>query len=109
MRLLAFLTAAVVCACILAPVPALSKVGGGDITYTPKGADKVTFDHDYHVNLKGQRCNNCHYKTFQMAGGAEFKMDMSVLTKGKFCGSCHNGTKAFDVKDANNCKRCHRS
>jgi len=95
-------------ACILSPLVASAKVGGGDIEYKPKGAAPVLFNHEYHVNLKGQRCNSCHYKTFQMTGGAEFKMDMSLLTKGKFCGICHNGKPAFDVKDANACKRCHK-
>ncbi len=108
MKLSAWFIAIVACVCILAPLTALSKVGGGDITYRPKGAAKVTFNHEYHVSLKGQRCNNCHYKTFQMTGGAEYKMDMATLTKGKFCGSCHDGRKAFDVKDANGCKRCHK-
>jgi c(7)-type cytochrome triheme protein len=108
MRLSSLITAVVVGACILAPFIAFSKVGGGDITYTPKGASHVVFNHEYHVSLKAQRCNNCHYKTFQMTGGAEYKMDMSLLTKGKFCGLCHDGKKAFDVKDASSCKRCHK-
>ncbi len=108
MRHSSFRAAVLTCAFVIAPLTAFSKVGGGDITYTPKGADKVTFNHEYHVSLKGQRCNNCHYRTFQMKGGAEYKMDMATLTKGKFCGSCHDGKKAFDVKDANSCKRCHK-
>jgi c(7)-type cytochrome triheme protein len=108
MKFSAFFTAAAACACILAPLAVSAKIGGGDITYTPKGAGKVVFNHEYHVSLKAQRCNNCHYKTFQMTGGAEYKMDMSTLTKGKFCGICHDGRKAFDVKDANGCKRCHK-
>ena len=108
MNLSALIVAVLFCANVLVPLTATAKVGGGDITYTPKGAGKVTFNHEYHVSLKAQRCNNCHYKTFQMTGGAEYKMDMSTLTKGKFCGSCHDGKKAFDVKDAKGCKRCHK-
>lgn len=92
----------------LLPLTAISKVGGGDITYTPKAANKVVFQHEYHVRLKGMRCNNCHYKTFQMRGNSEYSMDMTTLTKGKFCGSCHDGTKAFSVKDAAVCARCHK-
>jgi len=34
---------------------------------------------------------------------------MSALTKGAFCGKCHDGTKAFDVKAENSCKRCHKN
>lgn len=90
----------------LAPF-ASAKIGGDDITYSPKGAGKVTFRHEYHVQIKGMKCNSCHYKTFQMAGKDSYKMDMATLTKGKFCGTCHDGSKAFDVKDAQNCKRCH--
>ncbi len=104
----ALFIALVVSASILAPFSVPAKVGGGDKEYRPKGAAPVLFNHEYHVNLKGRRCNNCHYKTFQMTGGAEFQMDMSQLTKGKFCGICHDGKKAFDVKDASNCKRCHK-
>jgi c(7)-type cytochrome triheme protein len=103
------LLAAVAALLITLPFGAAAKVGGGDVTYEPKGAGKVVFAHDYHVNLKGQKCSNCHYKTFQMKGGeSAYKMDMSLLTKGQFCGSCHDGKKAFDVKDANSCKRCHK-
>jgi len=91
----------------LAPLTALSKVGGGDIDFKPKGAGSVTFKHEQHVNYKGFKCADCHYKTFQM-GGTSYKMDMSALTKGAFCGKCHDGKKAFDAKDANSCKRCHK-
>ena len=91
----------------LAPIAALSKVGGGDIDYKPKGAGAVTFKHEQHVNYKGFKCADCHYKTFQM-GGTSYKMDMSALTKGAFCGKCHEGKKAFDVKESANCKRCHK-
>ena len=98
-----FLAAAIA----LAPITGLSKVGGGDIEFKPKGAGVVTFQHEQHVNYKGFKCADCHYKTFQM-GGTSYKMDMSALTKGAFCGKCHDGKKAFDVKDANSCKRCHK-
>jgi c(7)-type cytochrome triheme protein len=94
-------------AMILAPLTALSKVGGGDVEFNPKGAGKVLFKHEQHVTLKGFKCNDCHYKTFQM-GGTSYKIEMSALTKGAFCGKCHDCTKAFDVKDANSCKRCHK-
>lgn len=91
----------------LAPLTALPAVGGGDIEYKPKGVGMVLFKHEQHVNLKGFKCGDCHYKTFQK-GGTSYKIDMSALTKGAFCGKCHDGQKAFDVKDANSCKRCHK-
>ncbi|NTW59083.1 MAG: hypothetical protein HGA43_07945 [Nitrospirae bacterium] len=91
----------------LAPLTALAKVGGGDVEFSPKGSGRVLFKHESHVNNKGFKCSDCHYKTFQM-GGTSYKIEMSALTKGAFCGNCHDGTKAFDVKDANSCKRCHK-
>jgi c(7)-type cytochrome triheme protein len=82
-------------------------VGGGDLTYTPKGAKPVVFSHEIHVNVKGLKCSNCHYHMFQMSPES-YAMDMSKLTKGEFCGKCHNGQKSFDLKDANNCSKCHK-
>ncbi len=83
------------------------KVGGGDLTFTPKNALPVVFSHNKHVKEKGLKCVGCHYQIFQMAQGS-YKMDMAKITKGDFCGRCHNGEKAFDVKDQKNCRRCHR-
>ncbi len=82
-------------------------VGGGDVTYKPKGAAPVTFSHKSHVKVKDLKCSACHYHVFQMATEA-CTMDMSKLKKGEFCGKCHNGKKSFDVKDAKNCAKCHR-
>ena len=83
------------------------KVGGGDLTFTPKNAAPVIFSHELHVIGRGLKCTGCHYQIFQMAQGS-YKMDMAQITKGSFCGRCHNGEKAFDVKDQKNCSRCHR-
>jgi c(7)-type cytochrome triheme protein len=98
------------CAAMAALVPSVAfPAGGGDMTFAPKGAGKVLFQHEYHVNLKKRACADCHDSAFRMQGGdAFYKMDMGTLTKGQFCGICHNGAKAFDVKDAKNCSRCHR-
>ncbi len=93
----------------LLSAPALPKVGGGDIIYSPRGAGKVSFQHQYHVNIQGMRCSNCHYKAFQMSGTDAYRMDMALLTKGQFCGICHDGKQAFDVKDAALCVRCHKN
>ncbi len=84
-----------------------SAVGGGDLTFAPINALPVVFSHDKHVTEKGLKCVACHYATFQMARGSN-KMDMAGLSQGNFCGTCHNAQKAFDVKNPNNCKRCHR-
>lgn len=99
---------AVVIACLAAPyIASAQKVGGGDLTFTPKNASPVVFSHEKHVNGKGLKCTGCHYQIFQMAQGS-YKMEMSRINKGDFCGRCHNGQKAFDVRDQKNCSRCHR-
>jgi c(7)-type cytochrome triheme protein len=88
-------------------IASAEKVGGGDITFTPKNAGTVVFSHEKHVSEKGLKCTGCHYQIFQMEKGS-YKMDMSKITKGDFCGKCHNGQKSFDVKDQKNCVRCHK-
>lgn len=94
--------------CLLVPMSVFAqKVGGGDLTFSPKNALPVVFSHEKHVNEKGLKCTGCHYRLFQMSQGS-YKMDMNKLTKGDFCGKCHNGQKAFDVKDQKQCARCHR-
>lgn len=93
---------------LMAPLAALAqKVGGGDLTFSPKGTSPVVFSHEKHVRDKGLKCTGCHYQVFQMSQGS-YKMDMSKITKGDFCGKCHNGQKSFDVKDTKNCAKCHK-
>lgn len=93
---------------LLIPLTATAeRVGGGNITFTPKNATPVIFSHETHVSEKGLKCTGCHYAIFQMQQGS-YKMDMSKLTKGEFCGKCHNGQKSFDVKDQRNCAKCHK-
>lgn len=82
------------------------KIGGGELTFSPKNAERVVFSHERHVQGKGLNCSGCHYQIFLMARGAN-KIDMTKITKGEFCGKCHNGQKAFDVNDKKNCSRCH--
>jgi c(7)-type cytochrome triheme protein len=98
----------IVTAFLLVPITAFAqKIGGGDLTFSPKNASPVVFSHEKHVNDKGLKCTGCHYQIFQMQQGS-YKMDMGKLTKGDFCGKCHNGQKSFDVKDSKNCVRCHK-
>ncbi len=95
--------------CMLLPLGAVAKsVGGGDLLFTPSdpGVRQVLFSHEKHVMGRGINCTGCHYHIFQMAKGS-YKMNMEKMTKGEFCGTCHNGTRAFDVKDPHNCRRCH--
>ncbi len=93
--------------CIVSSVALAETIGGGDLTFNPKNAAPVIFSHQIHVNEKGLKCSGCHYQVFQMSKGS-YKMDMSKITKGAFCGKCHNGQKSFDVKDPNNCAKCHK-
>jgi c(7)-type cytochrome triheme protein len=93
---------------LIVPLAASAEtVGGGDLTFKPKGAGEVVFSHELHVKSKGLKCTGCHYHVFQMTQGS-YKMDMSKLTKGDFCGKCHNGQKSFDVKESKNCAKCHK-
>jgi c(7)-type cytochrome triheme protein len=91
---------------LLMPLTAPADVGGGDVEFKPKGAGKVLFRHETHMNYKGHTCSSCHFKPFSQ-GGPSYHIDMNLLSKGAFCGKCHDGKTAFDVKDAVNCDRCH--
>src|SRR5574342_187259 len=94
--------------CLIVPVIAVAEqVGGGDLTFKPKGAAPVIFSHQVHVSGKKVKCSACHYHVFQMSKDS-YKMDMNKITKGEFCGKCHNGKKSFDVNDKTNCARCHK-
>ncbi len=98
----------VVITCLLLPLSALAqKVGGEDLTFTPKGALPVVFSHEKHVNGHGLKCSGCHYQMFQVTEGS-YKMNREAITKNDFCGMCHNGLKAFGAKEEKNCARCHR-
>jgi c(7)-type cytochrome triheme protein len=102
------LTIAIVMFCLLMPFSVFAeKVGGGDLTFSPKNAQPVVFSHEFHVIGRGLKCTGCHYQIFQMAHGS-YRLDMTKITKGDFCGKCHNGQKSFDVKEKKNCARCHK-
>ena len=94
--------------CIAVPASVSGQtVGGGDLTFSAKGARDVIFSHTTHVNIKGLKCSACHYQVFQMTKGS-YKITMTSISKGDFCGKCHNGQRSFDARDPINCKRCHR-
>lgn len=84
---------------------AWAKVGGGNITFSVKGASDVVYSHDVHVTTQGLKCTNCHYAIYRMTT-LQQHYTMSEMQKGMSCGACHNGTRAFDV--ARNCNRCHK-
>ena len=105
MRNAGMLVAVIVCALYASLVFAV--VGGGDLTFKPKGAKPVFFSHQIHVDGKTYKCSACHYNVFQMAKDS-YKMEMSKINKGDFCGKCHNGERSFDVNSKENCNKCHK-
>ncbi len=97
--------AGVVMLCLVMAPAAWGKVGGGDITFSVKGASDVLYSHDFHVTRAGQKCTDCHYKIYKMANLRQ-QATMADMQNGKSCGACHNGQKAFTVKA--NCTKCHK-
>jgi c(7)-type cytochrome triheme protein len=80
---------------------------GKTVEFDGKGAGKVTFDGKMHAD-KGNKCADCHQSgLFKMKKGADV-FTMKDMEAGKNCGACHNGTKAFGVKDAASCPKCHK-
>ena len=101
---------------ILAVLAALM-LSSGNLMAVPPGKTldyasskgKVTFDGKVHAD-KGLKCADCHTKPklFQMKKGGD-KMTMAAMNEGKFCGTCHDGKKAFSVKVAADCAKCHKA
>jgi len=104
----AVITVSIVCFALLGIAFAQAKkVGGGDIKFTPKGADPVVFSHENHVTTQKMKCTDCHTKIFPMK-----KQDLKMTKEGhgqdKHCGVCHNGTKAFSQNKDTECVKCHK-
>jgi len=93
-----------VIALLLAAMPGLASVGGGDIPFKNKGGDLV-FSHEIHVVGAGQKCIACHDKLYTNVTQHK-KVTMKEMQKGKSCGTCHNDKTAFGVKS--NCAKCHK-
>jgi len=83
---------------------ALAVGPGKTLDFDGKGAGKVVFSGDAH---KAMKCGECHPALFKMKKGSTV-MTMKDMEAGKACGACHNGTKAFGVKDAAACAKCHK-
>jgi len=80
-----------------------------DYDFTATGdKGKVVFSHAKHLEKLGNRCPECHPKTFQMKkGGGADGMTMASMKEGKGCGHCHDGKTAFSAADDANCGKCH--
>jgi c(7)-type cytochrome triheme protein len=89
---------------LLAATPLLATVGGGDVTLKNKGGN-VVFSHNAHVDVMGQKCQECHPKLYTNAKQHK-AITMKAMQKGKSCGACHDGKKAFSVKG--DCAKCHK-
>jgi c(7)-type cytochrome triheme protein len=88
-------------------VAAFAVPAGKTVEFDGKGAGKVVFDGKIHAD-KGNKCADCHASgLFKMKKGST-TMTMKDMEAGKNCGACHNGTKAFGVKDAASCAKCHK-
>ncbi|MDH4163214.1 MAG: cytochrome c3 family protein [Nitrospirota bacterium] len=80
---------------------------GKTVEFDGKGGGKVVFDGKIHAD-KGAKCADCHQSgLFKMKKGGDV-ITMKDMEAGKNCGACHNGTKAFSVKDAASCAKCHK-
>lgn len=88
-------------------VSAFAVPAGKTVEFDGKGAGKVVFDGKVHAE-KGNKCADCHQSgLFKMKKGSS-TITMKDMQAGKNCGGCHNGTKAFSVKDASSCAKCHK-
>jgi c(7)-type cytochrome triheme protein len=87
-------------------VSAFAVPAGKTAEFDGKGAGKVVFDGKTHAD-KGLKCADCHPGNFKMKKG-DAVLTMKDMEAGKNCGACHNGTKAFGVKDAASCAKCHK-
>ncbi|MCX5919229.1 MAG: hypothetical protein NTX30_21455 [Deltaproteobacteria bacterium] len=83
------------------------KVGGGEIKFTPKGAEPVTYSHEAHVTTNKLKCNDCHTKIFPYKK-QDLKMTKEAHGQDKHCGVCHNGKKAFSQTAEAACAKCHK-
>jgi c(7)-type cytochrome triheme protein len=95
----------VLAVCLACASVAGAVVGGGDITFSVKGADSAVYSHEFHVKTAKLKCSNCHYKIYRMSRSSK-KLTMADMQKGMSCGACHNGTRAFDIES--NCAKCHK-
>jgi c(7)-type cytochrome triheme protein len=89
---------------LLAAAPARAVVGGGDISFEPKGAGKAVFSHDGHVVRAKLGCRDCHARLYLDTKRSQHAT-MKQMERGRSCGACHNGKRAFGVDD---CTRCHQ-
>jgi len=102
-----FVLALVVVVTLAMSVSAFAVPAGKTSEFAGGSAGKVVFDGKAHAD-KGNKCADCHQSgLFKMKKGTS-TATMKDMEAGKSCGGCHNGTKAFGVKDAATCAKCHK-
>jgi c(7)-type cytochrome triheme protein len=102
-----FVMALVVVVALAMSMTAFAVPAGKSVEFAGGGAGKVVFDGKVHAD-KGNKCADCHQSgLFKMKKGGEV-FTMKDMEAGKNCGACHNGTKAFGVKEATSCAKCHK-
>ncbi len=84
--------------------PAAAVVGGGDVTFQVKGAEKATFSHDAHVVGAKLGCRECHAKLYLDTKRSKH-VTMKQMQAGQSCGACHDGKRAAGLDDCNTCHR----
>jgi c(7)-type cytochrome triheme protein len=91
-------------AALLAAAPVAAVVGGGDVTFQVKGAEKAVFSHEKHVVGAKLGCRDCHPKLYLDTARSK-RVTMKQMEKGQSCGACHDGKRAAGLDD---CTTCHR-
>jgi c(7)-type cytochrome triheme protein len=91
-------------AALVVAAPVAAVVGGGEVTFEVKGADKATFSHDAHVVKAKLGCRDCHPKLYLDTARSK-RVTMQQMKKGQSCGACHDGKRAAGLDD---CSSCHR-
>jgi len=84
--------------------PVAAVVGGGEVTFEAKGADKATFSHEAHVVVAKIGCKECHPKRYLDRARSK-RVTMKQMEKGQSCGACHDGKRAGGLDE---CTSCHR-
>jgi c(7)-type cytochrome triheme protein len=87
---------------LAAPVAAV--VGGGDVTFQVKGAEKAIFSHEVHVVAAKLGCRDCHPKLYLDTARSK-RVTMKQMQKGQSCGACHDGKRAAGLDECNSCHR----
>jgi len=89
---------------VFAAGPAAAVVGGGEVVFPVKDAEKATFSHDQHVVRAKVGCKECHPRLYLDVARSK-RATMKQMEKGKSCGACHQGKRAFALDE---CTKCHK-